>query len=144
MDPVELGKWVFEDAAPELKDNPGAFQKLSCDIVVAGNDFGGGGKSIEHPIVAMQGAGIKLVLAESFSRYNFRNAINRGLPAITCPEVTGLFNTGDTLECNLLTGEVKNITTGGTLRGIPLPDLVLGILEAGGILEFTRKSLASS
>jgi 3-isopropylmalate/(R)-2-methylmalate dehydratase small subunit len=111
MDPAELGQWAFEDAIESIKDIPGGFQELGYDIVVAGHDFGGGGKSIEHPIVAMQGAGVKLVLAESFSRYNFRNAINRGLPAITCPGISGFCDTGDKLQVDLLNGEIKNLTT---------------------------------
>jgi 3-isopropylmalate/(R)-2-methylmalate dehydratase small subunit len=143
LDPVELGKWAFEDAAEQFKDVPGGFQALGCEIVVAGHDFGGGGKSIEHPIVAMQGAGVKLVLAESFSRYNFRNAINRGLPAIICPGISAAYRTGDRLQADLLTGEITNQVTGQVLQGTPLSDLILRFWEAGGMLSYYRQKLSA-
>lgn len=139
LDPAELGKWAFEDALDSLKNIPGGFKELGYDIVVAGHDFGGGGKSIEHPIVAMQGAGVRLVLAESFSRYNFRNAINRGLPAMTSPGISEFCRTGDRLQVDLLTGEVKNLTTGQTTQGTPLSDLILLFLEAGGMLNYYKQ-----
>lgn len=139
LDPAELGQWAFEDALDSIRDIPDGFRKLGYDIVVAGYDFGGGGKSIEHPIVAMQGAGVRLVLAESFSRYNFRNAINRGLPAVTSPGIGEFCQTGDRLQVDLLSGEIKNLTTGKNTRGTPLSDLVLRFWEAGGILNFYRK-----
>ncbi len=141
MDPEEMGKWVFEGADPSVKDLPGGFRNKGYTIVVAGRDFGGGGKSIEHPIVAMQGAGVRLILAESFSRYTFRNAINLGMPAIMCPGVTGVFKTGDELEADLLTGEIVNMTTGAKITGVPLSDFVLKLIESGGLLEFYRKKL---
>jgi 3-isopropylmalate/(R)-2-methylmalate dehydratase small subunit len=110
--------------------------------VIAGQDFGGGGKSIEHPIVAMKGAGIGLIIAESFSRYTYRNSINLGLPAIKCEGITQAFKTGDEAAVNVLTGEIKNLTTGKTLRGCPLTDFVLGLVESGGLLEYYKKRLA--
>jgi 3-isopropylmalate/(R)-2-methylmalate dehydratase small subunit len=142
LDPAELGKWAFEDALESIRDVPGGFRELGYDIVVAGHDFGGGGKSIEHPIVAMQGAGVKLVLAESFSRYNFRNAINRGLPAITCPGIGYFCQTGDRLQIDLLTGEIHNLTTGQKTQGTQLSDLILQFLEAGGMLNYYQQQLA--
>ena len=141
MDPVEMSKWVFEGADPAVKDIPGGFKSKGYTIIVAGEDFGGGGKSIEHPIVAMQGAGIRLLLAESFSRYTFRNAINLGVPAIMCPGISGIFTTGDELEADLLTGEIVNKTSGVRIMGIPLSSFVLRLIESGGLLEFYRKKL---
>lgn len=136
VDADELGKWAFEGAWDELKDTPYGFRDRGFDIVVAGHDFGGGGKSIEHPVAAMQGAGVKLTLAESISRYNFRNSINRGLPAITCPGVTALFETGDRLRANLLTGEIENLATGASATFEPFPELILHFLDAGGMLRY--------
>jgi 3-isopropylmalate/(R)-2-methylmalate dehydratase small subunit len=141
LDPAEMGMWVFEGADPSVKDVPDGFKSKGYKIVVAGEDFGGGGKSIEHPILAMQGAGIVLLVAESFSRYNFRNAINLGLPAIMCPGVTKIFASGDRLEADLLSGKIKNLTTGAKAAGIPLSDFVLKLIESGGLLEYYRKKL---
>lgn len=138
MDPLEMGKWVFEGADASVKDVPFGFKNKGYEIVIAGQDFGGGGKSIEHPIVAMKGAGVKLVIAESFARYNFRNSINLGLPAIKCLGITGVFKMGDVAEVNLLTGEIKNLTTGIRAHGIPLTNFVLDLLEAGGLLEYVK------
>ena len=88
-----------------------------------------------------QGAGVQLILAESFSRYGFRNAINRALPAITCPGIGKVFKTGDRLEANLLTGEISNLTTGGRISGIPLSDYILKLISAGGLLQYYRNIL---
>lgn len=142
MDPEEMSKWVFEGAEPSVKDLPNGFKSKGYQVVVAGQDFGGGGKSIEHPIVAMQGAGIILLVAESFSRYTFRNAINLGMPAIMCPGVAEIFSSGDTLEADLLTGEIKNLSTGAVKAGIPLSDFVLRLIESGGLLEYYRKKIS--
>ena len=141
LDPAELGKWVFEDADPSIKNVEWGFRKKGYDVVVAGLDFGGGGKSIEHPIVAMQGAGVKLVVADSVARYNFRNSINLGLPAIKCPGVSRIFKTGDKIQVNLLTGEIKNLTTGAVAKGTPLTDFVLDLMASGGLLAYTKKRL---
>lgn len=135
-DRAEMGKWAFEDVCDEVRDVPFGFRDLGRNIVVAGNDFGGGGKSIEHPVAAMLGAGVKLTVAESFSRYNFRNSINMGLPAVTCKEITSLFETGDEMEANLLTGEIKNLTNGKSAEVTPFPAFILNILEVGGVLSY--------
>lgn len=137
----ELGKWAFESAVKDIENVPFGFRELGYTVIVAGHDFCGGGKSIEHPIAAMQGANVQLILAESFSRYGFRNAINRALPAITCPGISQVFKTGDQLEANLLTGEISNLSTGERISGIPLSDHVLKLISAGGLLKYYRDIL---
>jgi len=134
----ELGKWAMEGACPEVLNVEYGFRDKGCSIIVAGEDFGGGGKSIEHPIAALQGAGIQLLLADSFSRYSFRNAINRGLPAISCPGISHFAKTGDELEAELKTGRIHNLTTGTEIQGVPLPDFVLAFAESGGMLAYYR------
>ena len=135
----ELGKWAMEGACPEVLNVENGFRDKGCSIVVGGEDFGGGGKSIEHPIAALQGAGVQLLIADSFSRYSFRNAINRGLPAILCPGVTKLVHTGDVLQVELTTGKIQNLTTGAEIQGAPLSDLVLEFVDSGGMLAYYRK-----
>ena len=125
----ELGKYVLEGADPKF-----AAEALAgkYSFIVAGHNFGGGGKSIEHPVFAIKGAGIKAVLAESCARYFFRNSINNGLLAMICPGITAKVKTGDALEVNALTGEIRNVTTGARLQSDPLPDIAMEILGMGG------------
>lgn len=136
VDQEVLGKWAFEEVVEGIENVPFGFRELGYSVIVAGHDFCGGGKSIEHPIAAMQGANVQLILAESFSRYGFRNAINRALPVITCPGISQVFKTGDQLEANLSTGEIRNLSTGQRISGIPLPDHILKLISAGGLLKY--------
>lgn len=140
LDEAELGKWAMEGACPNIRDVENGFKSKGYSIVVAGEDFGGGGKSIEHPIAALQGAGIRLLIADSFSRYSFRNAINRGLPAILCPGISKVVKTGDALEVDLLSGKILNLSTEIEIQGAPLSDLVLQFVECGGMLAYYRKN----
>ena len=137
-DPGELGKTVMEAVDPN-------FAKEALEgkykIIVAGKNFGGGGKSIPHPILAIKGAGIKAVVAESFARYFLRNAINNGLPSLICKGVTKLVEAGDELEVNLGTGEVKNLTKNQSLKTLPLPEFLLEILSEGGYIQYAQKQL---
>lgn len=139
LNPEELGKWAMEGVCPQVLNVEGGFRSLHYDIVVGGQDFGGGGKSIEHPIAALQGAGVRLLIADSFSRYSFRNAINRGLPAVLCPGISALVHTGDMLQVELTTGKICNLSTGREIQGTPLPGLVLQFVEYGGMLAYYRR-----
>ena len=139
LNPEELGKWAMEGACPEVLNVENGFKDRGYSIVIGGEDFGGGGKSIEHPIAALQGAGIELLIADSFSRYSFRNAINRGLPAILCPGITKMVHTGDVIEADLATGAIRNCTTGAEIQGAPLSELVLEFVEYGGMLAYYRE-----
>lgn len=141
LDPDDLGRWAMEDVVPEFKNVENAFRSANYTFVVAGREFGGGGKSIEHPIMALKGAGIRAVLAESFARYNFRNSINNGLPVLVCPGINKMVATGDELEVDLGAGEVRNLTTGKSTKFKTPPQFVLDILATGGLLQYTRKIL---
>lgn len=137
----ELGKWTFEPSIPEIKDIPNGFKNMGYQIVVAGSDFGGGGKSNDHPVLTLKGAGVKILIAESFNRIFFRNALNLGMPAITCPGVTDLAKTGQEVRCNILTGEVTCIDTGKTLWGTALNGRPIELIEAGGLLAYYQNKL---
>jgi len=104
------------------------------DIIVAGNDFGCG-SSREHAVWAIRGAGVSCVIAESFARIFYRNAINNGFPLVECKGITGGVSTGDQLELELRKGTMKNITTGTEFTFIPLPDFAFKIADAGGLLQ---------
>ncbi|PIX52738.1 MAG: 3-isopropylmalate dehydratase [Candidatus Aquicultor secundus] len=127
----ELAKHVLEDADPEFasKVQPG-------DFVVGGKNFGLG-SSREHAPTIIKLAGVGAVLAESFARIFYRNAINIGLPVLICD--TNQINAGDELEVDVSKGEIKDITKGITIQAKPLPDVMIKILNDGGLLEHFRK-----
>ena len=110
------------------------------DVVVAGINFGCG-SSREHAAMALKGAGVCAVLAESFGRIFFRNAINLGLLVIVCPGISKCAQKGDVIRIDIETGEVTDITQGKVLKTTPFSSYVLNILENGGIKNMIRKSL---
>lgn len=141
VDPAELGDWAMEGVEPAFAAGPGGFKAGGYSIVVAGTNFGGGGKSIEHPIFALKGAGVKAVLAESFSRFNFRNSVNNGLPVFVCPGILALAQTGDMLEVDTVKGRVTNPRTGASLPIQPPPPFTVELINAGGLIPYTKAKL---
>ena len=127
----ELAKHVLEDADPEF-----AKRVQKGDFVVGGRNFGLG-SSREHAPTVIKLAGVSAVLAKSFARIFFRNAINIGLPVIECD--TDRIAAGDTLEVDLAGGVVRNLTQGTTLTFAPLPPVMRKILDDGGLLEHVKK-----
>jgi 3-isopropylmalate/(R)-2-methylmalate dehydratase small subunit len=108
------------------------------DIVVAGTNFGCG-SSREHAPLALKGAGVSCVIAESFARIFFRNAINIGLPILEAPEAAREAQTGHRLEVDLGTGEIRNLDTGSVHQARPFPPFMLEIIEAGGLIDYVRE-----
>lgn len=135
VDPVQVGSHCLEGVDPEIGPN---FTKGG--IVVAGRNFGCG-SSREHAAIALLSMGASVVLADSFARIFFRNAINLGLPLIVCKGLNQKIKSGDELEVNLLTAEVKQIATGQVFGGEPLGEQAMGILQAGGIKPLMRKRM---
>jgi 3-isopropylmalate/(R)-2-methylmalate dehydratase small subunit len=127
----ELAKHVLEDANPEFarRVKPG-------DLVVGGRNFGLG-SSREHAPRIIKLAGVGAVLAQSFARIFFRNAINVGLPVLTCD--TSAIEQWDDLEVDLGAGEVRDLTRGTVVPFAPLPPVMLKILSDGGLVEHFRK-----
>ena len=138
MNDEELGRHVMEGVDPGFAAE--AFSG-KYSFITAGRNFGGGGKSLEYPIFAIKAAGIKAVIAESCSRYFYRNAINNGLLVILCKGVSRNVKTGDELEVDPSKGEIRNVTTGMKLQSDPMPDLVLEILKAGGYIPYTKEEM---
>lgn len=137
-EPSELAKHAMEGIDPE-------FPKKSKDgaILVVGENFGSGSSREQAPI-ALKHSGVKCVLAKSFARIFYRNAINIGLPVL---EVDGLWERveeGDRLKVNLREGSVTNLDKGFTVRAQPLPDFILEIVEKGGLLNKLKEMLRSS
>jgi 3-isopropylmalate/(R)-2-methylmalate dehydratase small subunit len=127
----ELAKHVLEDADPTFASrvNPG-------DFVVGGNNFGLG-SSREHAPLVIKMSGVSAVLAKSFARIFFRNAINRGLPVLICD--TDKIDEGDTLEVNMAEGYVHDITKDIKLTFAPIPPAMLKILDEGGLIPYIQK-----
>jgi len=134
MPPADMAKHALEDLDPQFAQNvkPG-------DVIVAGKNFGCG-SSREQAAACLKYAGVQAVVAKSFARIYFRNAINLGLPVLQCPEAVDKVETGDEMEIDFTGGKI--ITNKGTFEFPPLPDSVIGILEAGGLIEYTKKKLA--
>lgn len=135
LDPKGLAEHLLEGADPEFpkKVKPG-------DLLVAGQNFGCG-SSREHAPVAIKGAGVPVVLAESFARIFYRNAINIGLPVLEVPGVRAATQEGDVLEVDLAKGTVLNQRSGQLLEGVALAGKALEILEAGGLVNVVRRKL---
>jgi 3-isopropylmalate/(R)-2-methylmalate dehydratase small subunit len=127
----ELAKHVLEDADPTFasKVKPG-------DFVVGGSNFGLG-SSREHAPLVIKMAGVSAVLAKSFARIFYRNAINQGVPVLVCD--TDQINDGDQLEIDLAAGTVKNLTSGKILTFSKIPPVMLKILNEGGLLPYIKK-----
>ncbi len=127
----ELAKHVLEDADPEFasKMKPG-------DFVVGGKNFGLG-SSREHAPTIIRMAGVSAVLAKSFARIFFRNAVNVGLPVLICD--TDMISAGDELEVDLESGEIKDLTNGQKLTFKPLPKSMIRILNDGGLIAHLQK-----
>ena len=127
----ELAKHVLEDADPEF-----AVKVKRGDFVVAGRNFGLG-SSREHAPMVIKMAGVAAVLAKSFARIFFRNAINIGLAVVECD--TDGIDAGDELDVDLAKGTVKNLTRKTTIPFAPLPPVMRTILADGGIVAHVRK-----
>ena len=108
-------------------------------ILLTRNNFGCG-SSREHAPIALLGNGVSIVLAESFARIFYRNAINIGLPALECPGIHEAVEKGDLLEVDVTGGSVKNHSNGKTLRFKPLPPFMVEVLNAGGLAPYLNKT----
>ena len=131
----EIRPHLLEDLDPDFAGNVQA-----GDIIFAGKNFGCG-SSREQPALGLKAVGIRAIVAESFARIFYRASINQGLLLIECPEAVQAYNEGDSLE---IEAEAGTIRVGGQPYAFPkLPKEMLAIMEAGGLLEYTRKRLAN-
>ena len=133
IDPVELAKHVFCEVKPEYVKGV-----KSGDVVVGGQNFGCG-SSREHAPIAIKGSGAMCIVAASFARIFFRNAINIGLPILESPEAVADIAEGNEIDVDLSMGEIFNRSNGHSYQARPLPDFVLRIAEAGGIVNFLKE-----
>ena len=110
------------------------------DIIVATTNFGCG-SSREHAPLAIKAAGISCIIAKSFARIFFRNAINIGLPLLECDEAVDNIKAGDDVEVDLSTGKIRNLSSGKIFTAKPYPDFMAELIAAGGLVEYTKKRL---
>ena len=127
--PAELAKHCMEDIDPDY-----AAAVRPGDIMVGGWNFGCG-SSREHAPMAIQASGAACVIAASFARIFYRNAINIGFPILECPEAAAEIQNGDQVKVDVTTGVITDVTTGKTYQAAPLPAFVQGIVDNGGLLK---------
>jgi 3-isopropylmalate/(R)-2-methylmalate dehydratase small subunit len=136
-DPAELARHCMEDIDEDFvkRVKPG-------DIMMATTNFGCG-SSREHAPIAIKASGISCIIAKSFARIFFRNAINIGLPLLECDQAVDETEAGDTLEVDLSDGKIKNLTRGSEFQAKAYPDFMAELIAAGGLVEYTKKRLES-
>ena len=132
-DQAELAKHCLEDL-----DKDFVKKVRQGDVIVAGEDFGCG-SSREHAVWAIRGAGVQTVIAKSFARIFYRNAINNGFYLIESAEAAEKIKGGDELEIDYKNGLIKNKSAGIDIKFAPLPDFALEIINDGGLLEHIKK-----
>lgn len=126
----DIAEHGMEGVDPNFRD-----RYSNGDIIVADRNFGCG-SSREHAVITLKALGVGAVIAPSFARIFYRNAINLGLPLITCKDIIESVDEGDQLEVELNTGIIKNITKSTELQGDKLPKFVLDMISHGGIKEY--------
>lgn len=138
MPPEEYKKFCMRAIRPEFSK-----EVSKGDVIIAGSNFGCG-SSRETAPRNLKALGISAVVAESFGRIFFRNCLAIGLPAVICEGVREAFRDGDMAHIDLERGHVKNLSTGVSLYTKPIPDSMMKILRAGGILEYLKRFETSS
>ncbi len=133
-DSSELASHCFEDLDRDFKE-----KVKEKKIIVAGSNFGCG-SSREHAPLSIKESGVKAVIAVSFARIFFRNAINIGLPVIAIAEAGKFIEDGDEVEIDLSSGIIKDIRTGDIFKVNPLPEFIQKIIKSGGYINFIKEN----
>jgi 3-isopropylmalate/(R)-2-methylmalate dehydratase small subunit len=131
-DPQELASHAMEDIDADF-----VHRVQHGDIIVAGENFGCG-SSREHAPVAIKSSGVSVVVAASFARIFYRNAINTGLPIVVCPAAAAGTKIGDRLKVDLAAGTVENLTQGKTYEAEAFPPFMQELIDRGGLLEYVK------
>jgi len=136
-DHAELASHCMEDLDADFltKVRPG-------DIIVAEDNFGCG-SSREHAPIAIKTSGISCVIANTFARIFYRNAINIGLPILQCPEAVDGISASDELDVDTATGAIRNLTTGKCYQAIPFPPFMQSLIAAGGLISYAKEKIKS-
>lgn len=131
-DPKELASHCMEDIDSEFvkRVRPG-------DIIVAEDNFGCG-SSREHAPIAIKASGVACVIANTFARIFYRNSLNIGLPILECPEAVAGISAGDTVEVDLESGKITNVTTGKSYEAKPFPPFMRELINVGGLVNYAK------
>ena len=132
-DPGELALHCMEDADPDW-----VRKMKKGDFIVGGENFGCG-SSREHAPISIKAAGVQAVIASSFARIFYRNAINIGLPILESKTAAQEINGGDEIEVDLAAGEIKNLTNGKSYQAQPFPEFMRKIIAAGGLINYLKQ-----
>ena len=135
-DPKELAEHAMEDADPTWVK-----KMAKGDFIVGGENFGCG-SSREHAPIALKAAGVSAVIAKSFARIFYRNAINIGLPILESAEAAEEIKEGDTIEVDLAAGAIKDQTSGKSFKAEPFPPFMQKIIDAGGLINYLKQHAA--
>ena len=125
----ELAAHCMEDIDPDF------VKKVQTGDIIAAEDNFGCGSSREHAPIAIKASGVSLVIANTFARIFYRNAINIGLPILECPEAVKNIRAGDVVSCDLSKGVIVNETTGKQFTAQPFPPFIQNIIDKGGLLK---------
>lgn len=135
-DPMELAKHCMEDSKEDINQGKKPFfQRVKLgDIIVADKNFGCG-SSREHAPLAIKTCGVSCVIAKTFARIFYRNAINIGLPILECPEACDNIKDGDIVSVDFKSGVITNETTNQKFQAAPFPEFMQQIIQAGGLIN---------
>ena len=131
-DPAELAVHCMEDIDSDFHE-----KSETRKIIVAGRNFGCG-SSREHAPLAIKACGVSCVIAATFARIFYRNALNIGLPILECPSAANAIAAGDEVSVDLETGEIKDITTGQAFHAEPFPTFMMELIAAGGLAAYLK------
>ncbi len=134
-DPLELAEHCMEDIDKDFVNNV-----HKGDIIVADDNFGCG-SSREHAPIAIKASGVSCVIANSFARIFYRNAINIGLPILESPEAVAAIEAGDTVEVDFDSGKITDVTRGQSFQGQPFPPFMQELIAAGGLVNYVNKNM---
>ena len=132
--PEEMAKYALIGVDPKFGE-----EVKAGDIIIGGENFGSG-SSREQAAMCLKFAGISAIIARSFARIFYRNAINQGIYTVRSKMASSIVNHGDKIELNIQKGTIKNITTGKTCDFEPLPEFLLDIISEGGIIQYLKKA----
>ena len=133
-EPEEMAKHAIEDLDKDFSK-----KVKERNIIVAGKNFGCG-SSREQAVICLKYAGIRAIVARSFARIFFRNAINQGIPVVELEDTSGIED-GEEIEIDLDEGTVRNLTKGEDYRFKPLPEFIRKIIDSGGLLNYTKERI---
>lgn len=135
--PAELAAHCMEDIDADFVK-----KVQSGDIIVADDNFGCG-SSREHAPISIKAAGVSCVIAKTFARIFYRNAINIGLPILQCPEAADAINAGDEVEVDTASGKITNLSTGESYQAMPFPPFMQSLITAGGLIAYAQEKVKS-